>query len=114
MAKRKIRLKDPRNRKRTSARYNAMANTASGYYGQGRSITERVSIRRMWGHGRHKKYAFQACLVINTKAKLGGRRAPGATIQCGEGKNPRVALAAAHRKMAKAITSRSGAFAGLK
>jgi len=112
-ARRKIRLREPAYRK-TSDTWTTQR--PGGYYGKGRTVMEKAIIRRTWGSkGRWKKVAFQACLIIShaTKGlKFLGRRRPGGTIQCGHGKNPRAALAAAHRVMASTLSRRSGAFAG--
>lgn len=63
--------------------------------------------------------AFEACVQINRGQKAGRRgqftaKRTYAGTHCSRAKNPRKALSAALRAIAKSVSARGGAFAGLK
>jgi len=73
--------------------------------GSKRRLASVVSIERNY---QGDKEAFTACVRIGDRASFKTRE------RCATGKNPRKALAAALRNLARATSARKGAFRGLK
>jgi hypothetical protein len=79
-----------------------------------RSIPSNVQITRGWHTDGDE--GFNACVRVGSKAPLWRAGAGGSNrgVACATGKNPRVALARALKKLAAKIAARKGAFAGVR